>query len=1326
MSEPPLPNYDYQVGGSLPIDAPSYVQRQADHDLYGYLKQGQFCYVLNSRQMGKSSLRVQVMQRLQQEGYACAAIDITSIGTATITPEQWYGGIINNLVNSFGLYDRFDLRTWWTEHNLLSPVQRLSLFIETVLLPQVAQPIVIFIDEIDSVLSLSFNLDDFFALIRDCFNRRADQPDYRRLSFTLLGVSTPSDLIQDRRRTPFNIGQAIELSGFQPSEAAPLLPGLAPRTQNPEAVLQAILYWTGGQPFLTQKLCNLVRQTQGEIPVGSEVQWVADLVQTQLIDQWENRDRPEHLRTIRDRILRSTSNRTARLLELYQQILQRGEVPAEASTDHMELRLTGLVVNHQAHLRVYNPIYQAIFNAQWVADAFAEIRPYAQQLQAWLQHNRKADADLLQGAQLAAALEWAESRSLSKQDYEYLVESQKLGLRQELDKMGAALEQTNQQLVERNNFLNQINEQLDAARQELARVRRRTRWATGIGLGLLGTLTLGSGWAVQEARAQRGAALVAVVQAEQARQEKLDAEKDLETIQTENDSLGVQQKELQVANQGLMGQNSKLDKNNEDLAQQNQQVKQEVNQAKAAQQKAQQQAVVAQQTLTQARNELSQAEESLTDAQQERLQAKNEAEAAQQTAVSLQARVNQQRRNLDDVFQISESISTFAQGNSDEAIVQLSQILEANPRNSLALISRGMILLKTNHLDQALQDFDQAIELDKENPTAYFGKGSALMQLDPPQNEAALEAFEEAITLNPNYHQAWTNRGLVLANMGKTIEAVESYTDALQIEPHYTFAMSDIKTILNRLIERAYGSSTQAIRLSFASIINITEGVESFEVYSNSQASSSNFVLDDEDAEIIARTSDLLLQINTEDPDAFHYLGFTSYIKKEYATALGQINTAISLHPEFPEAYVTRAYVRIAQGDYTDAIEDFDHAIEIFPYYTFAYSSRGFIKFLLRDYNSAISDSELSIKIDPTHAFAYYTLGVSYYEKSDYDSAIENLSLAISFDQRYRDAYKVRGQAYYYNDDTENALHDFNYAIALDPDYAHGYGARGYFYYLQGDLTKAIEDYNRSIELGLRDSNNYINRGNAYRAKGDLELAIDDYSHVIEGIDPNERIAYLMRGISYRIRGNIEAAINDFHKVVSIDPSHVYAYYNLGISYLLKGSYNSAIESLSLAINLNPSYEYAYRTRGEAYYYKGDFENAINDFDYAIELDPAYADGYSARGVFYYLRGDFERAIENYSRSIELGMTNLNNHMNRGNAYFSRGDFELAINDYSRAIEMDSQYGEAFIKRGEVFRIMQRYDAALADFNRAIEIGAGEAIAARDEVLLLLEQQQNH
>jgi hypothetical protein len=133
-------------------------------------------------------------------------------------------------------------------------------------------------------------------------------------------------LIRDRTRTPFNIGRAISLHGFQFHEAQPLAKGLEMVIPQPQAVLQEILAWTAGQPFLTQKLCQIVlRQPESvrgeEIADPSPIHWVADLVCTYIVNNWESQDEPEHLRTIRDRILRN-EQAAGRLLAIYEQVLQ--------------------------------------------------------------------------------------------------------------------------------------------------------------------------------------------------------------------------------------------------------------------------------------------------------------------------------------------------------------------------------------------------------------------------------------------------------------------------------------------------------------------------------------------------------------------------------------------------------------------------------------------------------------------------------------------------------------------------------------------------------------------------------------------------------------------------------------------------------------------------------------------------------------------------------------------------------------------------------------------------------------------------------------------
>jgi AAA-like domain len=205
--------HQYRFSGSLPEDATTYVTREADDLLYEALKNRTFSYVLNSRQTGKSSLRVQTMRRLRESGIACAAIDLSFGGIQNVTPEQWYVDLIDTIQETFDL--QIDVEKWWKENHLYSSVTRFRKFLEDILLVRVKESIVIFVDEIDSVLSLKFPSDDFFAFIRACHNQRVDNREYNRLTFCLLGVASPSNLISDKKRTPFNIGKAITLRGFK-------------------------------------------------------------------------------------------------------------------------------------------------------------------------------------------------------------------------------------------------------------------------------------------------------------------------------------------------------------------------------------------------------------------------------------------------------------------------------------------------------------------------------------------------------------------------------------------------------------------------------------------------------------------------------------------------------------------------------------------------------------------------------------------------------------------------------------------------------------------------------------------------------------------------------------------------------------------------------------------------------------------------------------------------------------------------------------------------------------------------------------------------------
>jgi GAF domain-containing protein len=148
---------------------------------------------------------------------------------------------------------------------------------------------------------------------------------------------------------------------------------LKDKSPNYKKLISVVLQWTGGHPILTQKLCKLISDSDDTPPIGGEVEWVENLVRNQLIERWESLPELEHLRTIRDRLLKH-KQRSLKLLKLYQRILREDEVLANDSPEEQELRLSGIVVKRAGRLKVHNRIYEFVFNDIWVENALRALK----------------------------------------------------------------------------------------------------------------------------------------------------------------------------------------------------------------------------------------------------------------------------------------------------------------------------------------------------------------------------------------------------------------------------------------------------------------------------------------------------------------------------------------------------------------------------------------------------------------------------------------------------------------------------------------------------------------------------------------------------------------------------------------------------------------------------------------------------------------------------------------------------------------------------------------------------------------------------------------
>jgi hypothetical protein len=252
----PLPARRFHAGGVVPLGQAFYVERAADDRLVAELLQGRLCYILGTRQIGKSSLRVRAMTELRRRGARAASLNLQGFG---FPPEaEWYRGLIQRAAKELEL--PFSAPEFFARHAHSGPVHLWTSFFHEEVLPHIDAPVVIFFDEIDTVLSpdFRFSTDAFFASLRSLYEEvRGSFSKRPRLTFCLIGVATPEELIKDPVRSPFNLDNTrLLLDDFTPRQAEVLLPGLVGLPGSATEWLAAVMAWTDGHPYMTQRLCQ--------------------------------------------------------------------------------------------------------------------------------------------------------------------------------------------------------------------------------------------------------------------------------------------------------------------------------------------------------------------------------------------------------------------------------------------------------------------------------------------------------------------------------------------------------------------------------------------------------------------------------------------------------------------------------------------------------------------------------------------------------------------------------------------------------------------------------------------------------------------------------------------------------------------------------------------------------------------------------------------------------------------------------------------------------------------------------------------------------------
>jgi len=359
----------------LPLGSQSYVMRCADDEIAEALLSGEFVFVLDSRQKGKSSLIVRSLHRLSLQGVTSIRVDLQRLG-ANLSAEQWYAGLLHSIGQDLGLTAQFF--DYWKENLSVGPMTRWFAALEHVVLHSIPGPIVIFIDEVDYVQSLPFSSDEFFAGVRGCYNRRSTSPEFRRITFCLAGVASPAQLIQNEDVTPFNVGKRVELTDFTRNEIEPYAERLSISGRNGKQIVDRIFYWVNGHPYLTQ-LIAAHASADDAIRTSSDV----DKLVRKILLRPDAREQEPNIADTERRLLAGSMPGTSseehrnQVLELHR-LLLKGDVTAASQDGALisTVLLSGVAIENNGKIQIRNRLYRTLFDEDWRRNSLpdAEVR----------------------------------------------------------------------------------------------------------------------------------------------------------------------------------------------------------------------------------------------------------------------------------------------------------------------------------------------------------------------------------------------------------------------------------------------------------------------------------------------------------------------------------------------------------------------------------------------------------------------------------------------------------------------------------------------------------------------------------------------------------------------------------------------------------------------------------------------------------------------------------------------------------------------------------------------------------------------------------------
>jgi len=395
-------------------------------------------------------------------------------------------------------------------------------------------------------------------------------------------------------------------------------------------------------------------------------------------------------------------------------------------------------------------------------------------------------------------------------------------------------------------------------------------------------------------------------------------------------------------------------------------------------------------------------------------------------------------------------------------------------------IKEGDAFYEKGDYDQAILNYNKAIEIDRESADAYLHRGRAYNKKG--ELKKAEDDFTKTIELKPNFADAYKERGIL-------------YYNKYQKEKSQTALKKSMKA-------KAVEDLAQAIKYGQN---------DSQSYYYRGDL----FSTDEDDFNIAIDDFTNAIKINPNFAEAYTKRAAVYDRLIKYDLALSDYSALIRINQDDIEAYKKRGSIYYKKREYDKAIADFDQAIKRKSTDAYAYFFKGkiFVEMpnpdlerALQSLGKALEQKKYLQTQDLADMYFYY--GIVYEKQEHYTDAIDNYTEAIRLDPNAVEKYKRRAmlyeQLYEQKDDkrwASKALDDYKQLIKLKPDDIDNYKKCARLSEVFKQWGEAVKFYTKIIEYDSDDAEAYCRRGICYLRLKDISRADEDLQKVDQNSD---------------------------------------------------------------------------------------------------------------------------------------------------------------------------------------------------------------------------------